>query len=163
MPSRIDQGTWLASQVELDGGGVTVSELVDGPLGWAEAPCASTTSPAWYFASGSTSAGSSLYVFLFNPTSTEAVVDLTFATGQGVTKPQPFEDLVVAPGALVVVGVASYVQDQSSVATIVAGRFGAGGGRGTGGASMPAGCRVSRCDSDRRCPSRAGPCPARST
>ena len=98
---------------------MTVSELVDGPLGWAEAACASTTSPAWYFASGSTSAGSSLYVSLFNPTSTEAVVDLTFVTEQGVTKPQPFEDLVVAPGALVVVGVASYVQDQSSVSTIV--------------------------------------------
>jgi hypothetical protein len=124
VPSRIERGDWLASQIQLGGGGVTVSEMVDGPQGWAEAPCASTTSPTWYFASGSTVNGSTLYVSLFNPTRTVAVVDLTFATAQGVSMPEPFEGLVVAPGALVVAGVASYVQDQSSVSTIVQARSG---------------------------------------
>lgn len=124
VPSQVVQGDWLASTVDLDGGGVTVSELVDGPQGWAQAPCATTTSPRWYFASGSTANGSTLYVSLFNPTTTAAVVDLTFVTAQGVSQPQAFEGLVVAPGALVVAGVASYVQDQPSVSTIVEARSG---------------------------------------
>jgi hypothetical protein len=109
VPEQVEQGSWLASRVDLEGGGVTVSELVDGPQGWAQAPCASTTSPSWYFASGATTNGSTLYLSLFNPTTTVAVVDLTFVTAEGVSQPEPFEGLVVAPGALVVAGVASYV------------------------------------------------------
>ncbi|MGH9093457.1 MAG: DUF5719 family protein, partial [Acidimicrobiales bacterium] len=121
---QVEQGTWLAATVDLDGGGVVVSELVEGSSGWAEAPCASTTSTQWYFASGATTNGNSLYVSVFNPASSPAVVDLAFATPAGVMRPQPFEGMVVAPGQLVVAGVASYVQDRSSVATIVRARSG---------------------------------------
>jgi hypothetical protein len=123
-PWVVEQGTWLASRVDLDGGGVTVSELVDGPLGWAMAPCASVAAPDWYFASGSTQDGSTMYVSLFNPGTTTAVVDLTFVTPSGESQPQLFQGLVVAPGALVVAGVAEYVQDQQSVSTIVQARSG---------------------------------------
>lgn len=124
VPGDVVHGNWLSSTVALDGGGVTVSELVDGSQGWAEDPCASTTSPSWYFASGSTGNGSTLYVSLFNPTTTVAVVDLTFVTPDGLSMPPPFEGLVLAPGRLVVAGVASYVQDQPSVSTIVQARSG---------------------------------------
>jgi hypothetical protein len=124
VPESIRQGTWLASDVDLDGGGVAVSEVVDGPLGWSEAPCASVTSAQWYFASGSTVNGSTLFVSVFNPMSTPAVVDLSFLTPSGQLQPQPFEGLVLAPRALVVAEVASYVQDQSSVSTVVEARSG---------------------------------------
>jgi len=124
VPGDVVHGNWLSSTVALDGGGVTVSELVEGAAGWAEAPCASTTSPTWYFASGSTGNGSTLYVSLFNPTTTVAVVDLTFVTPEGLSMPPPFEGLVLAPGRMVVAGVASYVQDQPSFSTIVQARSG---------------------------------------
>lgn len=124
VPSTVVQGPWLASRVDLEGGGVTVDELVHGAAGWAEAPCASTTSTSWYFASGSTANGSLLYVSVYNPASTMAVVDLTFYTTSGVIRPDLFQGLVLAPGAVVVAEVASYVQGQSSVSTVVEARAG---------------------------------------
>ncbi len=124
VPGDVVHGNWLSSTVALDGGGVTVSEMVDGSQGWAEDSCASTTSPSWYFDSGSTGNGSTFYVSLYNPTTTVAVVDLTFVTPDGLSMPPPFEGLVLAPGRLVVAGVASYVQDQPSVSTIVQARSG---------------------------------------
>ncbi|MGP8058399.1 MAG: DUF5719 family protein [Acidimicrobiales bacterium] len=119
VPGLILQGTWLASRVDLNGGGVSVSEVVDGAYGWAQSPCASTTSASWYFASGATINGSTLFVALYNPSATASVVNLAFATPQGLTQPTPFQGLVVAPGQLVVAGVAAYVQNQSSVSTVV--------------------------------------------
>lgn len=124
VPADLVQGPWLASRVDLDGGGVTVGELVDGSAGWAEAPCASATAPTWYFASGATTDGSLLFVSVYNPAATMAVVDLTFVTPGGVLAPEPFQGLVLAPGAVVVAEVASYVQDQPSVATVVRARSG---------------------------------------
>lgn len=116
---QVEQGNWLAASVDLDGGGVVASELVEGSTGWAEAPCASTTAPDWYFASGATDNGNLLYVSLFNPTSTVSVVNLAFVTPKGMLRPQPFEGLVVGPGQVLVAGVASFVQNASSVSTIV--------------------------------------------
>lgn len=118
-PDALLTGTWLATSVVFDGGGVTVSEAVHGSDGWAESPCTSSTSTDWYFPSGSTANGSLLYAFLFNPTSTLAVADIGFTTPQGTENPPAFQGLVLAPGALVVADVASYVQGQSSVATTV--------------------------------------------
>jgi len=123
-PATIEQGTWLASQVQLDGGGVTVSEVVGGSAGWSQSPCATSTAASWYFASGATTDGSTLYVSLFNPTATAAVVDLSFVTPAGVSEPQPFEGVLVPAGQVVVATVASYVQDERSVGTIVAARSG---------------------------------------
>lgn len=124
VPTTMLLGHWLASRVDLSGGGVTVSQVVTGPLGWSESRCASSAASQWYFPSGSTSNGSLLYLALYNPDATDAVVDLNFVTPSGVTQPAPFEGLVVAPGKVVVAGVASYVQNQPSVATVVDARSG---------------------------------------
>ena len=68
--------------------------MVEGPSGWSEAPCASTTSTRWYFASGATSNGNSLYVSLFNPTTSVAVVDLDEGPRMMTNVVDcPFEDL----------------------------------------------------------------------
>ncbi|MGH9045021.1 MAG: DUF5719 family protein [Acidimicrobiales bacterium] len=114
-----------AEVVDLDGGGVLVSQSVTGPLGWSVSPCSRSTSPTWYFASGATSPGDTLTLSLFNPTATEAVVDTTFVTRSGSSQPQPFEGIVVAPGALVTEHLDSYVQDAVSVSSIVVARIGA--------------------------------------
>jgi hypothetical protein len=124
VPASIVQGSWLASTVQLNGGGVTVSEMVEGSAGWAEAPCATRTSANWYFATGSTEPGDLLFSFLYNPGAAPAVVDLKFITTQGEATPEPFEGLVIAPGAVVVAGVGSFVQNQLSVSTVVQARSG---------------------------------------
>ncbi|HVC14253.1 MAG TPA: DUF5719 family protein [Acidimicrobiales bacterium] len=125
VPGRLVHGPWVASRVEVSGGAVSATELVDGRRGRALAPCASEVSAHWYFASGSTRGGSTLSATLFNPTPNLAVVDLSFVTGSGLTTPAPFQGLVVRPWTLRTLTVGAYVQNQSSVATVVDARAGA--------------------------------------
>lgn len=123
-PGTMVPGAWVASRVDLNGGGVAVSQLVAGPTGWSMAPCSTEASTDWYFATGATTGGDRLYVSLFNPTSGTAVVDLTFVTGNGSVQPAPFQGMVIAPDAVVTATVGAYVQDQSSVAAVVRARSG---------------------------------------
>jgi len=124
VPSTLVQGPWLGSRIAVDGGGVTVSQAVHGPQGWSQAPCASTTAPTWYFASGSTATGNLLFVSVYNPAASMAVVDLTFDTPGGVVAPQQFQGLVLAPGAVTTAEVASFVQNQPWVSAVVQARAG---------------------------------------
>jgi hypothetical protein len=117
-------GTWLSEAVTLSRGGVAVSQTLHGPAGWAEAPCQSTTAQQWYFPSGLTTGTSSLFVSLFNPTSTPDVVDLSFVTTKGVVHPINFQGIVLGPGQTQVESVAPYVQDQPAIATTVSTRTG---------------------------------------
>lgn len=123
-PGSIVADDWLASRVDLQGGGVAVSELVAGSTGWSVAPCSSVAGPNWYFASGATTQGNALFVSLFNPTPSDAVVDLQFVTGKGVVQPSQFQGLIIDPGAVVTAQVAAYVQTQVNVATEVVARSG---------------------------------------
>ncbi len=70
----------VAAAVVLDGGGVAVSESVQSPLGWGMAPCAPSTAADWYFAHGATAQGGGLILSLFNPTATDAVVDVALVS-----------------------------------------------------------------------------------
>ena len=124
VPSKILSGAGVAASLQFEGGGVLVSQTVDGPNGWSAAPCAGTTSPYWYFASGSTEPGHVLSVALFNPSAATAVVDLSFITPHGVLEPQLFEGVVVPAGGLTVEPIGAYVQDQSAISTVVHARTG---------------------------------------
>ena len=124
IPATIEHGSWLATRIDVAGGGVIATQAVTGSQGWSQTPCASATSSHWYFAAGATSGSDQLWVSLFNPTVTPAVVDLTFATGAGVNAPQPFEGIVVPPGHVAVENIAAYVQDQRQVSTTVTTRSG---------------------------------------
>lgn len=123
-PAALVNGPWLAARVDVGGGGVSASEMVDGRAGGAVAPCASETAPKWYFATGSTTTGSTLRMSVFNPTANLAVVDLSFMTTAGVTAPQPFQGLVLEPGSFRSVTVGQYVQDRKQVAAVVSARSG---------------------------------------
>jgi hypothetical protein len=143
-------GTWLSEVVLLSGGGVAVSQTLHGSSGWAEAPCQSSTSQRWYFPSGVTLGSDSMFIALFNPTSTPDVVDLSFATAKGVQRPINFQGLVLAPGQTQVESVAPYVQDQAQVSTtvttrtgrVVAGELELLTGSATGMAIVPASARA---------------------
>jgi len=117
-------GTWISEAVTLSGGGVAVSQTLQGSSGWAEAPCQSSTSQQWYFPSGVTTGTNALFVSLFNPTSTPDVVDLSFATAQGVVHPINFQGIVLHSGQTQVESIAPFVQDQASIATTVSTRTG---------------------------------------
>jgi len=152
-PGRLVHGEWLASRLAVAGGAVSATELVDGRTGRAVAQCASGVSTRWYFAAGSTLGGSTLDVTVSNPTHDLAVVDLSFVTPSGSVAPAPFQGLVIEPGALRVLTVGAYVQNQRSVASVVVARSGAvvagelqsygpGGGEGVAlTLGAPAACR----------------------
>lgn len=126
LPGSLVHGAWLGSVVDVTGGAVSATELVDGRTGRAVASCASEVSAHWYFASGSTRNGSTLRITLFNPAPNLAVVDLRFVTtSSSSTTPAPFQGLVVEPGSLRTLTVGTYVQNQASVATVVSTRAGA--------------------------------------
>jgi hypothetical protein len=77
--------------------GIIVEEQVGAPGrdDVAIAPCATETSPTWYFAAGSTVKGSSQWLSLLNPYSADAVVDITLVTNDEVRHPSDLQSLVV--------------------------------------------------------------------
>ncbi len=117
-------GSWQSETVITSGGGVAVTQTVDGPLGWSQAPCQSSTSASWYFASGTTAAADTLTVALLNPTSTPVVVDLSFLTPSGMVHPINYQGIVLPAGQMTVENVTSEVQDVNTISTVVTARTG---------------------------------------
>jgi len=136
-------GGSVASTVVLRGGGVGVTEIVSGPLGFSNTACASTTAGHWYFADASTVQGDTLSLSLFNPTETVAVVDVAFVTSTGLVAPPAYQGIDVPGGSLVVENVGDHVLNDPDVATtvttlsgqVVAAELEAAGPAGSGGVS----------------------------
>ena len=119
----LPQGS-TASSFLFVGGGVVADQAVSGPGGWSMSPCASQTASQWYFAGGSTTAGNTMTLALFDPAAPEAVVNVSFLTSSGVISPQAYQGLVVAPGQLVVENVGDFVQNATGIATVVTAQSG---------------------------------------
>jgi hypothetical protein len=114
-----------ATSIVFAGGGVVASQVVSGPNGWSTAPCASQVASQWSFAGGATTAGNALTLSLYNPTSTEAVVNVSFITdSDGDVTPPQYQGLVVPPGQLVEENVGDFVQNASTIATLVTAQAG---------------------------------------
>jgi hypothetical protein len=118
-PARFVHGAWVAAAVTLDAGGVGATELVSGPLGTSMTPCASTTSSSWDFAFGTTAGSDALILSLFNPTATAASVDVDLVTASAVLQPPAYQEIQVAPGAVVTESLGDHAQEQAAVATEV--------------------------------------------
>jgi hypothetical protein len=110
---------WIGAIVDVDAGGVAVSQQLNGPLGRAYSPCATTGSTQWYFPTGATLINSAVAISLLNPYSTSAVADLSFTTDQGPEAPQEFEGLVVPAGGLVTVNLGDHLRRRHAIATSV--------------------------------------------
>jgi hypothetical protein len=117
-------GSWVSQIVTLAGGGVSVTQLVHGDTGWSVSPCLSTTSSVWFFPSGRTSNSDGLALALLNPTPTPVVVDLSFVTPSGALHPINYQGIVIGPGQMQVENVATEVQNESTVSTVVTARTG---------------------------------------
>jgi hypothetical protein len=143
-PAPGSPGGSMASTVVFNGGGIGVSQVLSGPLGFTNAPCASTTAGHWYFADGSTAAGDTLTLSLFNPTNTVAVVDVSFVVSTGLLAPPAYQGIDVPADTLVTQNIGDHVQNNPHVATVVtslsgavvAAELGAVGPAGSGGPSV---------------------------
>lgn len=116
--------------VEVFDGVAVVEQRARHPVGEAIAPCASGTSPTWFFADGSTAAGTTEELILSNPYPGAAVVDLRFVTASGPRAPQALQGLVLAPRSTTVVRLGhDFAPDEPAVAVSLratAGQFVAG-------------------------------------
>ncbi|HXQ91286.1 MAG TPA: hypothetical protein VN768_06960 [Acidimicrobiales bacterium] len=111
----------VAAAVVLDGGGVAVSEAVQSPLGWSMAPCSPSTAADWYFAHGATTEGGGLILSLFNPTATDAVVNISLvSTTAGYLVPAAYQGIDVGPGSVVTENIGDHDPQDAAVATVVA-------------------------------------------
>jgi hypothetical protein len=138
----------IAAAVVLDGGGVAVSESVQSPLGWSMAPCSQTTAGAWYFAHGATAQGGGLILSLFNPTASDAVVNIALVSATaGFLAPAAYQGIDVPAGSLVTENIGDHAPDDDAIATevttlsgaVVASELESSGKPGDGGLSLTLG------------------------
>ena len=122
--SSIVTAPYASALVEVDGGEVAVSHLLEGPTGKSEAACSSSPSSSWYIPSGTTRAGTSQVLAVFNPFPSEAVVSVTFEADDGARSPQDFEAVVVAGQSLTVLDIGKTVTLRDQLATTVTVRSG---------------------------------------
>ena len=118
------EADWVAAQVEVIGGQVSVERQITGSDGIDTGPCSSSSAPQWTLPSGSTVRGSDEFLALFNPFADDATVDLRFVTDTGVRTPLALQGYQVPARSLRVVRVTSVVARRPIVTSIVQARTG---------------------------------------
>lgn len=98
---------------------IVVTHKLVGTNDVAFGPCARRAQRTWYFAAGSTDAGADVTLVLFDPYPDDAVVDVSFVADDGLHAPSALQGLVVPARSTVDVNVASVLDRQSTLATIV--------------------------------------------
>jgi Family of unknown function (DUF5719) len=115
---------WIGAIVDMDAGGVAVSQEIDSTLGWSSTPCATAGSSNWYFATGFTMANAGVELSLLNPYPSDSVVDLSFTTNQGIETPEDLQGLVVPADGMLSVNLGDHMRRRSAIATTVTARTG---------------------------------------
>lgn len=124
VPEKLQGAAWTGAIVDTDGGAVGVVQVVDGALGRAASPCATSGSQRWYLPAGQTRINAADTILLLNPYPTDSIVDLSFSTDQGVETPEAFEGLDVPAGGLVAVPLGTHLRRRANIATTVSVRTG---------------------------------------
>jgi hypothetical protein len=114
--SGLTEARFTAALVEFDGGGVSVSESLEGQWGRDDSSCSTVAAPEWHVAAGSTKRGEHLLYTVFNPFSELVNVDITFETEDGTRRPGDLQPLIVPPRSVVAVSVGDIVTDREDVA-----------------------------------------------
>ena len=115
---------FTAATVSIDSGVGAVEQEVQGPLGESIAPCSSSSSDHWYFASGRTDQDATMLLSMYNPFPGDAIADLRFATDQGPTSPDAYQGIVIPGHGVAVVNVGEKVRIRTAIATSVTVRSG---------------------------------------
>ncbi len=109
------RNAYVATHVQLDGGGAFVEHSASGPTGEAHGPCASSASTRWFMPEGATTRAATLIYELFNPFPDDAIVDMSFSTDEGRVAPAAFQGLVVPANGLLPIDVGSHVRRRAHV------------------------------------------------
>ncbi len=110
--------------VEGFGGRIVVEHELRGAGDVALGPCATSASPTWYFAAGTTKAGRAQFLDLFNPYGEDASVDVTLYTDEGPKSDPSLTGLTVPRHSRVSAPIHEALSRQSIVAVAVEARVG---------------------------------------
>ena len=110
--------------VETFGGRAVVEHEIRGQDDVAVGPCARSVARDWYFAEGSTERGAEDWLSLFNPFGSDAIVDVSFLTDEGVLTPDSVQALVVPRRSRISVAVHDLARRQLQVGIAVHARTG---------------------------------------
>ncbi len=124
LASPLASGSYEAVTVTLHGGGVAAWETSGGPGGQSISPCSDFTSKSWLFAGGDTLGSDRLAYMLYNPGTTQALVQLNFFDSTGSLDSSGFQAIVVPPFRLTTIDVTNAMLDLSSVGTAIQCRLG---------------------------------------
>lgn len=120
VPAQMAPGPWVSAVVLLDQAGIGVEETVSTPLGWSEAPCASSAAARWLFTGASTAGNDGATLSILNPSVTPAVVDTTLVTSGGQSlQPADYQGVTVAPGSLVTEYLSDHDESDPSISVSV--------------------------------------------
>jgi hypothetical protein len=108
-----------ALTVETFGGRVLVEEGIEDPRFTDTGPCATQSSPHWYFAAGTTPRGVQQWLVIDNPYASDAKVDVTLRTSTGLHKPAALQSLDIARRSREVIAIHDIAVRQDRVAVAV--------------------------------------------
>ncbi len=123
--TRDELGGPGALTIETFGGRVLVEEGIEGPRALESVPCATQTSPHWYFAAGTTPRGVQQWLVIDNPYASDAKVNVTLRTSGGVRRPDALQGLDVARRSREVVAIQDVAVRVNRVAVEVDAQVGA--------------------------------------
>ena len=110
--------------VETPGDDVLVEHRIVAETGVGAGPCASTTSDEWYLPWGTTRKSAVETIYIFNPQSDSAVVDVTFETDDVDRDPNAYDGLVVNGRSVVALDIGPEVNRRDLVAASIRARSG---------------------------------------
>lgn len=115
---------YAGASVEVDGGGVGVEQVVDGPLGQDVAPCVTGPGERWHIANGVTAKDATMLVAFLNPFPGDVIVDVSAATEEGPVAPGDLQGVVVPGRSVVVKDIGEHVRRREEVSVSVQARSG---------------------------------------
>lgn len=98
---RLTDQTAVAALVELDGGGVGVAQVLEGPHGRTVTTCPTAPSSTWYLPAAATTLDARAVLTVFNPFPDDAIVEIAFTDRDGVRVPTGFDAFPVPPSSVV--------------------------------------------------------------
>ncbi len=106
------------------GGADLVMARLSGSFGGTETFCHPSPGPNWILQGFSTEGNSDGYLQVFNPFSSDAIVDVTFMTPSGPSAPGPLQAVVLAAHQTMSVKLSDWFQSTSTIGATVSTRIG---------------------------------------
>jgi hypothetical protein len=123
--AELGEGPPAAALLEVDGGGVAVAELVEGPHGRTVSPCVSQPAATWYLPAAATTLDARAVLHLVNPFPDDAIVEIEFLDpDQPPRQPVGFEAQPIPGESVVAVDITSRVTVRPQISTVVQARAG---------------------------------------